>query len=129
MITFCTHPGRCAELEQAHGNMAAQLADALGTVQQLRAQLVQAQAAAHLLKNFAQRAKISRICNLPHDRRNTASTYAPPVGGSCVGCARCATAACAGSACNTGASRGGTCKCITFSMTTRAATSGVSLAI
>ena len=46
MIALCTHPGRCAELEQAHGDMAAQLADALGAVQQLRAQLVQAQAAA-----------------------------------------------------------------------------------
>lgn len=33
-------------MEAAHGNMAAQLADALGTVQQLRAQLVQAQATA-----------------------------------------------------------------------------------
>ena len=45
-ITVCTHPGRCAELEAAHGDMAAQLAAALGTVQQLRAQLVQAQATA-----------------------------------------------------------------------------------
>lgn len=40
-ITVCTHPGRCAEMEQAHGDMAAQLADAQGKVQQLQAQLVQ----------------------------------------------------------------------------------------
>ena len=41
MITLCTHPGRCAEMEAAHGDMAAQLAAALGTVQQLQAQAVQ----------------------------------------------------------------------------------------
>ena len=40
-ITVCTHPGRCAGMEQAHGDMAAQLADAQGKVQQLQSQLMQ----------------------------------------------------------------------------------------
>ena len=40
-ITVCTHPGRCAEMERAHGDMAAQLAAALGREQQLQAQLMQ----------------------------------------------------------------------------------------
>lgn len=39
-ITLCTHPTRCDELQQAHGDMAAQLAAAQARVQQLQAQLV-----------------------------------------------------------------------------------------
>lgn len=43
-ITVCTHPGRCAGMEQAHGDMAAQLAAALTELGRARAALSQAQA-------------------------------------------------------------------------------------
>ena len=45
-ITVCTHPGRCAEMEQAHSDKAAQLCAAWVEVERLKAQLAQAQATA-----------------------------------------------------------------------------------
>jgi hypothetical protein len=45
-VTVCTHPQRCAGMEAAHSDMAAQLCAAWVEVAQLKAQLVQAQAAA-----------------------------------------------------------------------------------
>ena len=45
-LTVCTHPQRCAGMESAHSDMAAQLCAAWVEVAQLKAQLVQAQAAA-----------------------------------------------------------------------------------
>ena len=45
MITLCTHPDRCAGMEAAHSDIAAQLADALAELSRARAALTQAQAA------------------------------------------------------------------------------------
>jgi len=46
MMTVCTHPQRCAGMEAAHSDMAAQLCAAWVEVARLKAQLVQAQATA-----------------------------------------------------------------------------------
>ena len=63
-ITVCTHPTRCADMEQAHGDMAAQLAAALAELGRARAALSQAQDQVTRLSGELQQARADAAFHL-----------------------------------------------------------------
>ena len=64
MITLCTHPGRCAEMEAAHSDITAQLAEALGELSRARAALSQAQGEVTRLSGELQQARADAAFHL-----------------------------------------------------------------